>query len=317
MVAFTAAMTAATPASALSGGDIGSLAAQRQALQKQAEGVLGERVSTLAQILDAHDRIADLSRQIDRKSVRLDELKRHQVDLSTDIAATAQRIRSKRAALADLTRQQYKTLGQGNISEILFGSSNLGQVIDRIAATQAVSTQAHTTIIELKSAERALARQSSTLHDQQQQALQARERLATQKAFLLAQAADYETRVGALDQASKDLLARIEQLNAAIAAANQPPTGGDIPSRQAIIQVIRAAAARFGADGDQMVRVAGCESGLNPRAYDPRSGASGLFQFMPGTFYGHGGHDIWDAADQSSVAAQMFSHGQAGAWDCK
>jgi hypothetical protein len=271
----------------------------------------------LAQLLEAHDRIADLGRQIDRKGAHLADLKHRQVGLSTDIIGTEQRIRAKRAALASLTRQQYKALGQGTLSEILFGSSNFSQVIDRIAATQAVSTQAHGIIVELRGAERALARQSASLHDQQQQELQARERLATQKSVLLVQAADYEVRVTALDQASRDLLARIDQLNAAIAAANQPPTGGDIPSKQAIVQIIRAAASRFGADGDQMVRVASCESGLNPRAYDPKSGASGLFQFMPGTFYGHGGRDIWDATDQSSVAAQMFSHGQAGAWDCK
>jgi Transglycosylase SLT domain len=279
--------------------------------------VLGERASTVARLLEAHDRIADLGRQIDRKGARLADLKRRQVELSTDIAGTELRIQTKRAALASLTRQQYKTLGQANLPQILFGSANLGQVVDRIAATQAVSTQAHSTIVELKSAERALARQSATLRDEREQALQARERLASQQSALLAQAADYEVRVGALDQASKDLLARIEKLNAAIAAANQPPTGGDIPSKQAVIEIIRAAAARIGADGDQMVRVASCESGLNPRAYDPKSGASGLFQFMPGTFYGHGGHDIWDATDQSNVAAQMFSHGQAGAWDCK
>lgn len=316
-MAFGAATIVTTPATALSGDDIGGLAAQRQALQKQAEGVLGERVSMVARLLEAHDRIADLGRQIDRKGAGLADLRRRQVELSMDIAGTEQRIQTKRAALASLTRQQYKTLGQGNLSQILFGSANLGQVVDRIAATQAVSTQAHSTIVELKSAERALARQSATLRDERQQALQARERLASQQSILLAQAADYEVKVGALDQASKDLLARIQKLDAAIAAANQPPTGGDVPSKQAVVQIIRAAAARLGADGDQMVRVATCESGLNPRAYDPRSGASGLFQFMPGTFYGHGGHDIWDATDQSNVAAQMFSHGQAGAWDCK
>lgn len=316
-MAFGAATIVTTPATALSGDDIGGLAAQRQALQKQAEGVLGERVSMVARLLEAHDRIADLGRQIDRKGAGLADLRRRQVELSMDIAGTEQRIQTKRAALASLTRQQYKTLGQGNLSQILFGSENLGQVVDRIAATQAVSTQAHSTIVELKSAERALARQSATLRDERQQALQARERLASQQSILLAQAADYEVKVGALDQTSKDLLARIQKLDAAIAAANQPPTGGDVPSKQAVVQIIRAAAARLGADGDQMVRVATCESGLNPRAYDPRSGASGLFQFMPGTFYGHGGHDIWDATDQSNVAAQMFSHGQAGAWDCK
>jgi len=37
----------------------------------------------------------------------------------------------------------------------------------------------------------------------------------------------------------------------------------------------------FGAEGNRAVRVATCESELNPRAVNPSSGASGLFQVMP------------------------------------
>ena len=37
----------------------GALAAQRQALQRQAEGVSGDRMSTLVQLLIARDRLAD------------------------------------------------------------------------------------------------------------------------------------------------------------------------------------------------------------------------------------------------------------------
>jgi len=47
------------------------------------------------------------------------------------------------------------------------------------------------------------------------------------------------------------------------------------------------------------------------------SGAEGLFQFKPATFYGHGGHNIWDPADQADVAARMFSQGLASQWTCR
>lgn len=87
-------------------------------------------------------------------------------------------------------------------------------------------------------------------------------------------------------------------------------------SKAQIAAMIRAAAARYGANGDQMVRVAMCESGLNPYARNA-SGASGLFQFKPATFYGNGGHNIWDPADQSDVAARMFARGQASQWTCR
>jgi soluble lytic murein transglycosylase-like protein len=85
----------------------------------------------------------------------------------------------------------------------------------------------------------------------------------------------------------------------------------------AVADIIRAAAAKWGADPNQLLRVASCESGLNPNSYNSRSGATGLFQFKPGTFYGHGGHNIWDAADQADVAAHMFSQGLAYEWSCK
>jgi Transglycosylase SLT domain len=85
----------------------------------------------------------------------------------------------------------------------------------------------------------------------------------------------------------------------------------------AVADIIRAAAAKWGADPNQLLRVASCESGLNPNSYNSRSGATGLFQFKPGTFYAHGGHNIWGAADQADVAAHMFSQGLAHEWSCK
>ena len=84
-----------------------------------------------------------------------------------------------------------------------------------------------------------------------------------------------------------------------------------------IVDIIRAAATRYGVDPNQMLRVAMCESGLNPGAYNSRSGATGLFQFKPATFYGHGGHNIWDPTDQANVAAKMFSQGLAYEWTCR
>jgi soluble lytic murein transglycosylase-like protein len=84
-----------------------------------------------------------------------------------------------------------------------------------------------------------------------------------------------------------------------------------------VADIIRAAAASYGVDPNTLLRVAICESGLNPGSYNAHSGATGLFQFKPPTFYAHGGHNIWDAADQANVAAKMFSQGLAYEWTCK
>jgi hypothetical protein len=96
-----------------------------------------------------------------------------------------------------------------------------------------------------------------------------------------------------------------------------PPRPRTVYATGPVADVIRAAAARYGTDPNTLLRVAMCESGLNPNSYNSRSGATGLFQFKPGTFYGHGGHNIWDPADQADIAAKMFSQGLAYEWSCK
>jgi hypothetical protein len=86
--------------------------------------------------------------------------------------------------------------------------------------------------------------------------------------------------------------------------------------------IIRAAAAKWGADPTQLLRVAWCESRYNPNAYNA-SGASGLFQFMPRTWAansvraGYGGASAFDPTASANTAAFMFSIGQAGQWTCK
>jgi hypothetical protein len=94
------------------------------------------------------------------------------------------------------------------------------------------------------------------------------------------------------------------------------------PGSSLIEAIIREAAAAQGADPDQLVRVAYCESRFNPGAYNP-SGASGLFQFMPGTWAansvraGYAGASVFDPVASANVAAWMFARGQAGQWVCR
>lgn len=93
--------------------------------------------------------------------------------------------------------------------------------------------------------------------------------------------------------------------------------GGDIEG------IIRDAAARWGADPNQLLRVARCESGLNPNAYNGLYGASGIFQFLPSTWAanapraGYAGASVFDPVANANTAAMMFARGQAGQWVCK
>jgi len=69
---------------------------------------------------------------------------------------------------------------------------------------------------------------------------------------------------------------------------------------------------------DWGLRVAACESGYNPNSYNP-DGASGVFQFMPGTFRGtpYGSQNIFDAAANVAAAAWYYGRYGGGAWSCK
>jgi hypothetical protein len=95
------------------------------------------------------------------------------------------------------------------------------------------------------------------------------------------------------------------------------------PAPADIEGIIRAAAATWGADPNQLLRVAWCESRYNPNAYNTSSGASGLFQFMPRTWAansvraGYGGASVFDAVANANTAAYMFAHAQAWQWSCK
>lgn len=81
------------------------------------------------------------------------------------------------------------------------------------------------------------------------------------------------------------------------------------------------AAARWGVSYGWLLRVAECESGLNTGAYNG-SGASGLFQFMPGTYWLYAaqigeGRSFWNAYGSADVAAYMFSRGLSYQWSCR
>ncbi len=76
------------------------------------------------------------------------------------------------------------------------------------------------------------------------------------------------------------------------------PVAGSIPAM--ITQI-------FGAYGPGAINVARCESGLNPGAHNP-SGASGLFQIMPGTWAGtsQAGSSPYNAQANAIAAHEIF-----------
>jgi hypothetical protein len=102
-----------------------------------------------------------------------------------------------------------------------------------------------------------------------------------------------------------------------VVAPPAPPVGAGPPADpNSVIGIIEAAAARWGVSGSWMVKIASCESGLRTNASNPRGPYIGLFQFLQSTFTHNGGTNIYDAADQSNIAAKMLANGQAHQWSC-
>jgi len=92
--------------------------------------------------------------------------------------------------------------------------------------------------------------------------------------------------------------------------AAPPPAPGTIEA------IIQKAANTWGVSYPWMLKIARCESGLNPRAYNPAGPYYGLFQFLMSTFRANGGTNIWDPVQQANITAKMLAHGQAHQWGC-
>lgn len=89
-----------------------------------------------------------------------------------------------------------------------------------------------------------------------------------------------------------------------------PPAPGTIEA------IIQQAANTWGVSYPWMLKIARCESGLNPHAYNASGPYYGLFQFLMSTFRANGGTNIWDPVQQANITAKMLAHGQAHQWGC-
>lgn len=81
--------------------------------------------------------------------------------------------------------------------------------------------------------------------------------------------------------------------------------------------ILRAALHRH-QDPAYMRAVAYCESRLSPAAVNSASGASGLFQFLAGTWATtpYGSRSRFSAKWSSLAAAWMWQQGRRGEWSC-
>jgi hypothetical protein len=116
-------------------------------------------------------------------------------------------------------------------------------------------------------------------------------------------------------QAEQAALAAAQAEAARVAALNNHP-----PPPPDIAQIITAAFAPLGqAAVTWALRVAWCESRYHPNSVNSSSGASGLFQFMPGTWAGTpwASQSPFDPVANAQAAAWLYNRYGPGRWTCQ
>lgn len=93
-------------------------------------------------------------------------------------------------------------------------------------------------------------------------------------------------------------------------------------SKDEVIQLIKDYSAQYGIDPAVPLRIAKCESGYNQFSKNRSSSASGVFQYLSGTWKGtdeaKAGLSVWDAdANVKAAVKYMAIHHSTQPWVCK
>ena len=90
-------------------------------------------------------------------------------------------------------------------------------------------------------------------------------------------------------------------------------------SESEVLRYIRRAARKYGQSRRAMIRVARCESNLDPCAYNRSGPYFGLYQFLKSTWKStpYGNKDIYDPEFQALATAWMWKKGRKNEWACK
>jgi transglycosylase-like protein with SLT domain len=257
-----------------------------QGLQRQVVRLFDEldRVSrdiesVLAETAWAHERVSELSQQID----------------------TRQQLLNRRAVEAYMGE-----LAVG-VDSVL-GASSIGDLQDSLEYLEAISRRDHDVLLELQRRKAEVERQGLRLERLEGQLREKRtqleataagivEKLRRQHARLRRQADESAPDVGSVGDPPPSPL------------PPSPPPGPSL-GRKAVMELITQ---RFASLGSKTREVALCvaeaESTFDPLAVNPSTGAAGVFQFLPSTWASlseladHGGDSVFDARANVAVAA--------------
>lgn len=252
------------------------------------------------QVVRLFDRLDHVSGVMERVRTRMASVEDRSSDLLRQIEAR-QQLLNRRAAEAYMA-------GRAGGIESLLGASSFTDLGDALEFLDAVSKEDHDLIVSLR---------------------ERREDLRLERLRLIALGEELRRKRQWLESTASDLVEELRRQQALSArdgedvAVPAPPVGGStratLPDpgvaspalgREVVIELIRD---RFASRGAETTRIALCvaeaESGFNPLAVNPSTGAAGVFQFLPSTWEslsglaGQGTASVFDAQANVSVAA--------------
>jgi hypothetical protein len=257
-----------------------------QGLQRQVVRLFDEldRVSrdlenVLAETAWAHERISELSRQIDAR----------------------QQLLNRRAAEAYMGE-----LAVG-VDSVL-GANSFGDLQDSLAFLEAISRRDHEVLLELQRRRAEVERQGLRLERLEGQLREKRTELEAAAASL----------VEKLRRQHSRLRQQARESAPEVGSDGDPPPSPLPPSpppslslgRKAVMELISERFASLGTRTEEVALcVAEAESTFDPLAVNPSTGAAGVFQFLPSTWASlseladHGGDSVFDARANVAVAA--------------
>ena len=274
-----AARASATPQMMAAGREPQGLQRQVVRLFDELDRVSRDLESVLAETAWAHERISELSRQIDSR----------------------QQVLNRRAVEAYMGE-----LAVG-VDSVL-GASSIGDLQDSLEFLEAISRRDHEVLLDLQRRKVEVEQQGLRLERLEGQLREKRteleataaslvEKLQRQHARLRQQARESAPEVGSVGNPPPSPL------------PPSPPPGLPV-GRKAVMELISQ---RFASLGSRTQEVALCvaeaESAFDPLAVNPSTGAAGVFQFLPSTWASlseladHGGDSVFDARANVAVAA--------------
>src|ERR1700694_3064694 len=240
-------------------------------------------------------------------SVSITKLEAQIATLQTSIVQTQQRSDREREQLRVLARVIYAQPSGDNLIMTVITANSVADAFTRVGDLTSAVEQASRTRAALNRDVASLSSQKAQMDTDRQHQVEVRNQLQGEFDRLV------ETEAQRLQQQGP-------QQGGQAAPAPAPARAAPVAAGGSIQQIILDAFAPLGAGAQQWaLRVAKCESGYNPNAVNRRSGASGLFQFMPATWASmtQGGQSVFNPVANAQAAAVLYQRSGPNQWSCK